>query len=84
MPARTTAQRPPAAGAAAAFLSDALESLTRLVEGASAPTGTPLFDALLTNAGEERPGEGTLDRLVRRVLLSMLEERATRHPPTRG
>jgi hypothetical protein len=65
-------------------LSDALESLTRLVGGATAPAGAPLSDALLTEAGKEQPSEGTLDRLVRLVLLSMLEERATRHPPTSG
>ena len=65
-------------------LSDALDSLTRLVGGATAPAGARLFDALLAEAGEEHPGEATLDRLVRRVLLSMLEERATRHPPTRA
>jgi hypothetical protein len=65
-------------------LSDALESLTRLVAGATAPAGAPLFDVLLSEAAEERPDEGTLGRLVRRVLLSMLEERATRHPLTRA
>jgi hypothetical protein len=65
-------------------LSDALESLTRLVAGNTAPAGAPLFDALLIEAGEDRPGEGTLDRLARLVLLSMLEERATRHPTARG
>jgi hypothetical protein len=65
-------------------LSAALQSLTRLVGRATAPAGTPLFDAILAEAGEEHPSEETLDRLVRRVLLSMLEERATRTPPTSG
>jgi hypothetical protein len=65
-------------------LSDALESLTRLVGGATTPADATVFDALLTEAGDEHPSEGALDRLVRRVLLSMLEERATRHPPTAG
>ena len=65
-------------------LRDALESLTRLVHGVTAPAGAPLFDALLTEAGQEHPGEEALDRLVRCVLLSMLEERATRHPPATG
>jgi hypothetical protein len=61
-------------------LSDALESLERLGRAAATPAGTALCDQLMTNAAEDRPGEGTLDRLVRRVLLSMLEERATRQP----
>lgn len=61
-------------------LSEALDSLAGLVGAAVAPAGAPRFDALLTHAGEDRPGEGTLERLARRVLLSMLEERRTRHP----
>jgi hypothetical protein len=61
-------------------LSDALESLERLVRLAPTPAGAALFDELLTDASEDHPDEGTLDRLVRRVLLSMLEERATRRP----
>jgi hypothetical protein len=59
-------------------LSDALESLARLVSATGAPAGEPLLDELLTGVSEDRIGESTLDRLVRRVLLSMLEERATR------
>jgi hypothetical protein len=61
-------------------LSDALESLARLVGAASTPASTQMVDALLSDAAEDHPGEGTLERLVRRVLLSMLEERATRRP----
>jgi hypothetical protein len=61
-------------------LSDALESLAWLVGAAPAPSGARLFDLLLAEAGEDHPDEATLDRLVRRVLLSMLEERATRQP----
>jgi hypothetical protein len=61
-------------------LTAALKSLERLVRGAATQPGTPLFGALLTDAAEDHRGEGTLDRLVRRVLLSMLEERATRRP----
>jgi hypothetical protein len=59
-------------------LSEALDSLAGLVGAAVAPAGAARFDALLTQAGEDRPGEGTPQRLARRVLLSMLEERATR------
>jgi hypothetical protein len=61
-------------------LSDALESLQRLVCAAATPGSPSLFHELLTLAAEDHRGEGTLDRLVRRVLLSMLEERATRQP----
>jgi hypothetical protein len=35
---------------------------------------------MLTAATQDRPGESTLDEVVRRALLSMLEERQTRHP----
>jgi hypothetical protein len=59
-------------------LADAIESLGREVRRVSAPAGTSLFDALLTAADEDRPDEKALDALVRRVLLSMLEERRTR------
>jgi len=59
-------------------LAHAIESLVRLVHSAPSPDGTSSFDALLAAAGEEPPGEITLDRVVRRSLLSMLEERRTR------
>jgi hypothetical protein len=61
-------------------LADAIESLGRTVEGVAQPSGTSLFDALLTAAGEDHPVEGTLDGLVRHTLLSVLEERRTREP----
>jgi len=35
---------------------------------------------LLTAAKEDHPAETNLDRVVRRTLLSMLEERRTRQP----
>jgi hypothetical protein len=60
-------------------LADAIESLGRMAQVVAAPPDTTLFDVLLTAAGEDRPGEGTLDGLVRHVLLSMLEERRTRN-----
>jgi hypothetical protein len=59
-------------------LADAIESLGRVVRSAPPPTGTARFDALLTAADEEHPGDATLDKVVRRALLSMLEERRTR------
>jgi hypothetical protein len=61
-------------------LTDALEALERLVHAAATRAGTPMFDELLTKAAVDPPGEEAVDRLVRRVLLSMLEERATRQP----
>jgi hypothetical protein len=61
-------------------LSEALDSLAGLVGAATAQVAASAFDALLTQAGEDRVGEGILERLARRVLLSMLEERATRQP----
>lgn len=59
-------------------LADAIESLGRVVHAAPLPDGASSFDAVLTAAREEHPGEITLDRVVRRSLLSMLEERRTR------
>jgi hypothetical protein len=61
-------------------LADAIESLGRVVRRVAAPVGTSLFDTLLTAAGEDYPDENALEGLVRRVLLSMLEERRTRQP----
>jgi hypothetical protein len=60
-------------------LADAMESLGRVVRAAAeVPPGTPLFDEMLTAVSKDHPGEGRLDGLVRRSLLAMLEERATR------
>jgi hypothetical protein len=61
-----------------ARLADAMESLGRVVRAAAAPAGAPQFDGMLSAVSEDRPGEGTLDGLVRHVLLAMLEERGTR------
>ena len=63
-----------------AQLSEALDSLAGLVGAAVAPADAPRFDVLLTHAGEDRTDEGPSERLARRVLLAMLEERATRQP----
>jgi hypothetical protein len=64
-------------------LADAIESLSRLAPAAQVPAGASSFDALLTAVDGDHPGERTLDGVVRRTLLSMLEERRTRQP-TRG
>ena len=59
-------------------LSAAMDAMARVVEAVTPPGSAPRFDALLTAAGESRPDEPELDGLVRRVLLSMLEQRSTR------
>jgi hypothetical protein len=59
-------------------LADAMESLGRVARAAASSPGIPLHDALLTVASEDSSGEERLDRMVRRALLSMLEERQTR------
>ena len=61
-------------------LADAIESLGRVARAVPWPTSASSFDALLTAANEDHPGERTLDEVVRRALLSMLEERRTRQP----
>ena len=61
-------------------LADAIESLGRVARAAPSPPGATAFDALLTTANEDRPGERTLDQVVRHALLSMLEERRARQP----
>jgi hypothetical protein len=55
-----------------------MEALGQVVRATAAPPGTPVFDAMLTTASHDHPGEGPLDGLVRHVLLAMLEERGTR------
>jgi hypothetical protein len=59
-------------------LADAMESLGRLAREGASPPGTPLIDALLNAGSADQPDEEELDRLVRRAMLSMLEERQTR------
>jgi hypothetical protein len=67
-----------------ARLADAIESLGRVVRAAPSPAGGSTFDALLTAATHDRPDESSLDKVVRRALLSMLEERRTRQPTARN
>jgi hypothetical protein len=63
-----------------ARLSDAIDSMDRVVRGATPPEGTLTLDGLLTAANEDRPDEERLDSVVRKVLLAMLEQRRTRQP----
>jgi hypothetical protein len=59
-------------------LTDALDATDRILRAVTPPAGPATFDALLAAAARDRPNETALERLVRRVLLSMLEERRTR------
>jgi hypothetical protein len=63
-------------------LADALRALGRVVREVPSPSGSSWFDALLSAAQADRPAETTLEQIVRRALLSMLEERRTRQPTT--
>ena len=63
-----------------ARLGEAIDSLVRIVQVAAPYGGPPTFDEMLTAAAEDPTGEPALDRMVRRALLSMLEERRTREP----
>jgi hypothetical protein len=60
-------------------LADAIDALRRFVLAERAAT----YDALLAAAGREPQDEEPLDQMVRRALLSMLEERQTRRPGQR-
>jgi hypothetical protein len=62
------------------LLADAIESLGRIARAAPAGPGLAAFDALLTTANDEHPGESTLDQVVRHALFGMLEERRARQP----
>jgi hypothetical protein len=61
-------------------LSDAIASLRRLVLANTSTNLAPTYDAMLAAAGGEPHDEEPLDRMVRRTLLSTLEERQTRRP----
>lgn len=65
-------------------LGDAIDSLRRFVLANATVDGPPTYDALLAAAGREPGDEEPLDELVRRVLLSMIEERRTRETSTSG
>jgi hypothetical protein len=56
-----------------------------MVRAATSANRATSFDALLVAAADDPPDDHGLDRLVRRVLLSMLEQRRTRQPrPAHG
>ena len=57
-----------------ARLSEAIESIGRALAAATPTDGTPSFDALLASVREHRTGEPPLDKLVRRVMRSTLEQ----------
>jgi hypothetical protein len=61
-------------------LSDAIESLRRFVMASATADDPPTYDALLAAARRNQPDEQAIDGMVRRALLSMLEERYTRRP----
>jgi hypothetical protein len=61
-------------------LSRAIDAMDRMVRAATSADGARSFDALLTAAADDPPDDHGLERLVRRVLLSMLEQRRTRQP----
>jgi hypothetical protein len=64
-------------------LADAIASLHRFVVANATSSGSCTYDSVLAAARQEVPDEKPLDRMVRRALLSMLEERRTRrtgHP----
>jgi hypothetical protein len=63
-----------------ARLSQAMDAMGEAVRAATSADGATSFDALLGVAAADRPDEDGLDHVVRRVLLSMLEQRRTRQP----
>jgi hypothetical protein len=64
----------------AARLAEAIDSLHRFVLANATSDDQPAYDAILAAAGRDSQDEERLDGTVRRVLLSMLEERKTRRP----
>jgi hypothetical protein len=66
-------------------LTRAIDAMDRTVRTATSAEGATSFDALLAVAADDPSDDDGLERLVRRVLLSMLEQRRTRQPtPAHG
>jgi hypothetical protein len=63
-----------------ARLSQAIDAMGGAVQAATSADGETSFDALLAVVADDRRDDDGLDYLVRRVLLSMLEQRRTRQP----
>ena len=61
-----------------AQLGEAIDIIDQLVRTSTCSSGPPTLDALIAAAREHRPGEAKLAGLVRRVLRSTLEQRASR------
>jgi hypothetical protein len=61
-----------------ARLADAIASLRRFVLTNATSSASCTYEAVLAAARQEDREEKPLDRMVRRALLSMLEERQTR------
>jgi hypothetical protein len=59
-------------------LNEAIQSISRALAAATPTDGTPSFDALLHFARQDRADGDGLDRLVRRVLRSTLEQLRSR------
>jgi len=62
-----------------AHLNEAILLMIRAVRSSAPSGGTPTLDALLISSRENQTGEQGLDRLVRRVLRTTLEQLRTRH-----
>jgi hypothetical protein len=61
-------------------LSEAIDGMDRTVRAASLAGDTVTLETMVSTMRQDRPGETELDGLARRVLVAMLEERATRQP----
>jgi hypothetical protein len=65
-------------------LNHAISGMARAVQTAAAAGSNPPLDALLHAIGDSQPDEPALDRLVRAVLRSALEQRQTRQAAEGG
>jgi hypothetical protein len=61
-------------------LSEAIDSLERVLRRATPPDGAPSPESVLASAGERPPEEPELEGIARRALLAMVEQRRTRQP----
>jgi hypothetical protein len=65
-----------------ARVTEAIDSIAQMLTAVTPASGPPSFDALLLTTQESRPDEPPLDRLVRRILRSALEQLRTRQSVT--